>query len=74
MDMRTDGVSHRKTYIMLRIQQAMHRLSQAKNQEEYASARRWVNAWCGALGELRFSSIDHAEMTRLGSMAYQHHA
>ncbi len=63
MDARTDVARLRRTYIMGRLQRAVHRLLLAQNAHEYIVARRWVNAWSSALGELKFRPAAHTSFT-----------
>ncbi len=54
MDARTDVTRLRRTYIMSRLQRAMGRLYEVEAAHDYVIARRWVNAWSRALGEMKF--------------------
>jgi hypothetical protein len=54
MDMRGNVAQQRRTYAMSRLQRAMARLVHADDACESILAKRWVNAWSGAIGEAHF--------------------
>lgn len=59
----------RRTYAMSRLQRAMARLVVARDAGERVVARRWVNAWSGAIGEAHFD-----DAVRAISLAYRLHS
>jgi len=66
---RTDTEKRRKRYAMHRLSLAMKRLMNAEGATERMMARRWVNAWSGAVGERWFArtaygSLENAAMAR----------
>ncbi|CAG9192349.1 conserved hypothetical protein [Paraburkholderia tropica] len=57
MNPRDDRETRRKQYAMRRLTRAMQRLIHANDDVDRMMARRWVNAWSGAVGERAMNRI-----------------
>jgi hypothetical protein len=62
MNARVDRESRRKRYAMYRLNLAMKRLMNAEAATEKMMARRWVNAWSGAVGERWFAATAYGNL------------
>jgi len=62
MTANVDTEARRKRYAMHRLSLAMKRLMNAEGTTERMMARRWVNAWSGAVGERRFARTSYGSL------------